>query len=135
MEEKVEDEKGCPHVSNDSEWLPLLRKDTELTLSPHPYCNHCGLVRNVGPDRPRKLGYYIDKLSELEKYLKKEDGKKGKSKLTEVHKRLMVKEMEEEEVFDDLYGVLATTQEKKFVEIVKKYRPDLEECVIRYYLE
>jgi len=135
MEEKEPDDEECPHISNDSDWLPLLRKDTELTLSPHPYCDFCGLVRNVGPDRPRKLGYYVDKLSELERYLKNEDGKKGKNKLTEVHKRLIVKEMEDEEVFNDLYGVLASTQEKKFVDIVKKYRPDLEECVIRYYVE
>ncbi|MBS3781581.1 MAG: hypothetical protein KGY66_03755 [Candidatus Thermoplasmatota archaeon] len=135
MEEKDPDDKDCPHMSNDGDWLPLLRRDTELTLSLHPYCENCGLVRNVGPDRPRKLGYYVDKLSELENYLKNEDSKKGKNKLTEVHKRLIVKEMEEEKVFNDLYGVLASTQEEKFVEILKKYRPDLEECVIRYYLE
>lgn len=135
MEEKETEDKECPHISTDSDWLPLLREDTELTLSPHPYCDHCGMVRNVGPDRPRKLGYYVDKLSELERYLKNEDEKRGKNKLTEVHKRLIVKELGEEEVFNDLYGVLASTQEQKFVEIVKKYRPDLEECVIRYYLE
>ncbi len=135
MDEEDLSEKECAHISNDSDWLPLLRRDTELTLSLHPYCESCGLVRNVGPDRPRKLGYYIDKLSELEKYLKKEEGKKGKSKLTEAQKRLIVKELEEEEIFNDLYGVLASTQEKKFIEIVKKYRPDIEECVIKYYLE
>ncbi len=135
MEEKETDDKECPHISTDSDWLPLLREDTELTLSLHPYCDHCGMVRNVGPDRPRKLGYYVDRLSELERYLKNEDEKKGKNKLTEVHKRLIVKELGDEEVFNDLYGVLASTQEQKFVEIVKKYRPDLEECVIRYYLE
>jgi len=135
MDEKDTDDEKCPHTSSDCDWLPLLRKDTELTLSLHPYCQHCGLVRNVGPDRPRKLGYYVDKLSELERYLKNEDEKKGKDKLTEVHKRLILKEVEEEEVFNDLYGVLASTQEQKFVDIVKKYRPDLEEFLIRYYLE
>lgn len=135
MEEKESDEDECPHISNDSDWLPLLRKNTKLTLSPHPYCGFCGLVRNIGPDRPRKLGYYVDKLSELERYLKNEDEKKGKNKLTEVHKRLIIKEVQEEEVFNDLYGVLASTQEEKFVEIVKKYRPDIEESVIKYYIE
>jgi len=135
MDEEDPEDEECPHISNDSDWLPLLRRETELTLSPHPYCEFCGLVRNIGPDRPRKLGYYVDKLSEIERYLRREDGKKGKKKLTEVHKRLIVKELEGEEVFNDLYGVLASTQEKKFVDIVKKYRPDLEECVIRYYLE
>ncbi len=135
MEEKGEEELGCSHISTDDDWLPLLQRETELTLSLHPYCDECGMVRNIGPDRPKKLGYYVDKLSDIERYLKKEDSKGGKSKMTEVHKRLIVKEMEEEEVFNDLYGVLATTQEKKFVEIVKKYRPDLEESLIKYYLE
>ncbi|MFP4000841.1 MAG: hypothetical protein ACLFSM_04460 [Thermoplasmata archaeon] len=135
MEDKGDNDLKCAHKSTDDDWLPLLQKDLELTLSLHPYCEDCGLVRNIGPDRPRKLGYYVDKLSELERYLEKEASKGDKSKLTEVHKRLIVKEMEDEEVFTDLYGVLATTQEKKFVNIVKKYRPDLEENLIKYYLE
>lgn len=135
MEENGDDDPECSHLSTKDDWLPLLQRDKELTLSLHPYCENCGMVRNVGPDRPRKLGYYVDKLSDLERYLKQEASKGGKSKLTEVHKRLIVKEMEEEEVFNDLYGVLATTQERKFLKIVKKYRPDLEESLIKYYLE
>ncbi len=135
MEEKGDEDQPCTHMSTDDDWLPILQKDIELTLSLHPYCENCGIVRNVGPDRPKKLGYYVEKLSDLERYLDKEDSKGGKSKLTEVHKRLIVKEMEEEEVFNDLYGVLATTQERKFVKIVRKFRPDLEESLIKYYLE
>ncbi len=130
-----DDGKDCLHLSTKDDWLPLLTGDTELTLSPHPYCDKCGLVRNVGPDRPRKLGFYVDKLSELEKHLEREDSKGGKSKLTEAQKRLIVKKMEEEKVFNDLYGVLASTQEEKFVEIVKEFRPDLEENLIKYYLD
>ncbi len=138
MNESSEEERGdfklCIHRSVDEDWLPLLRKKHEMTLALHPYCEKCGLVRNIGPDRPRKIGYYIDKLSELERYLKNEDSKGGKNKLTEAQKRLIVKEMEEQEVFKDLYGVLASTQKEKFIEIIKKYRADIEEHVIEYHL-
>ncbi|MEF8874546.1 MAG: hypothetical protein V5A88_07760 [Candidatus Thermoplasmatota archaeon] len=125
----------CMHRSTDDDWLPLLRKKSKMTLAPHPYCSKCGLVRNIGPDRPRKIGYYIEKLSELERYLEKEDSKGGKSKLTEAQKRLIVKDMENQEVFKDLYGVLASTQADKFIEIIQKYRPDIEKRVIKYNLE
>ncbi|MBS3816522.1 MAG: hypothetical protein KGY76_03045 [Candidatus Thermoplasmatota archaeon] len=135
MTEEAEISQRCPHESADEDWLPLLRNLSKMTLAPHPYCDKCGLVRNVGPDRPRKLGYYVDKLSEIEKYLKNEDSKGGKNKLTEAQKRLIVKEMEDEEIFNDLYGVMESTQEKRFIEIVQKYRSDIEERVIKYHLE
>ncbi len=124
----------CLHRSIDGDWLPLLRKKRKMTLAPHPYCGKCGLVRNVGPDRPKKIGFYVDKLSELERYLENEDSKGGKNKLTEAQKRLIVKEMEDQEVFIDLYGVMASTQKEKFIDIVRKYRPDIEEKVIEYHL-
>jgi len=82
-------------------------------------------------DKARKIGYYVEKLSELERYLKKEDEKGEMNKLTEVHKRLISKEMDREDVFNNLYEVSASTQEERFVEIVMKYRPDLDESVIR----
>ncbi|MFW5907892.1 MAG: hypothetical protein ACOCTR_05970 [Candidatus Natronoplasma sp.] len=135
-EDDIEEEDFlCLHRSTKGDWLPLLRKKTEMTLAPHPYCKKCGLVRNIGPDRPKKLGFYVDKLSELEKYLREEDSKGGKKKLTEAQKRLIVKEMQNREVFKDLYGVLASTQKDEFVKIVQKYRPDIEARVIRYHLE
>ena len=134
--EGVEDKKqGCDHESRDYDWLPMLRKLESMTLAPHPYCEKCGLVRNVGPDRPKKVGYYMEVLSRIEKHLKKEHDKGSKFKLTETHKRLIVKKIQDEEVFFDLYGVMATTQEERFLEIVKEVRPDIEECVIEYYLD
>jgi len=127
--------KKCSHCSTDDDWLPLLRDRSKMTLALHPYCDNCGLVRNVGPDRPKKLGYYVDKLSELERYLKQEDSKGSHNKLTEAQKRLIVKDMKDHEVFNDLYGVMASTQREKFIDTVQKYRPDIEERVIRYHIE
>jgi len=123
---------ACPHESVDSDWLPLLDRGEEETLAPHPYCGNCGLVRNIGPDRAKKLGYYVEVLSEVERHLRHEHAKGGKHKLTEVQKRLIVKEMQNDDVFNDLYGVMASCQEERFVEILQKYRPDLEENEIHF---
>ena len=125
----------CAHESHERDWLPLLKGDNQLTLAPHPYCEKCGLVRNIGPDRPRKLGYYTDVLNALEQHLENEHKKGGKHKLIEAQKRLIVKKMQEEELFQDLYGVLASAQEERFIEIVRNYRPDIERNEIEYYLE
>lgn len=135
IEGDEEQKQGCLHESRDYDWLPMLRNLESLTLAPHPYCEKCGLVRNVGPDRPRKIGFYMEVLSKIEKHLKKEHDKGGKCKLIETQKRLIVKKIQEEEVFNDLYGVMATTQEEKFLDIVKEVRPDIEEGVIKYYLD
>ncbi len=126
---------ACLHESVDCAWLPLLNKGCEEHLAPHPYCDRCGLVRNIGPDRARKIGWYVEVLSEVERHLKHEYAKGGKYKLTEAQKRLIVKEMQDDEVFNDLYGVLASAQEERFVEILQKYRPDLEENEIEIYFD
>lgn len=126
---------GCLHESQESDWLPLLNKGEEKTLAPHPYCYRCGLVRNIGPDRAKKIGFYVEVLSEVQRHLKHEHSKGGKHKLTEAQKRLIVKEMQEDVVFNDLYGVLASSQEERFVEILQKYRPDLEENEIEIYFD
>lgn len=125
----------CTHESHERDWLPLLKEKEKCTLAPHPYCERCGLVRNIGPDRPRKLGYYTDVLSELERYLQHEHNKGGKHKLIEAQKRLIVKEMQRDELFQDLYGSLASAQEERFIEIVQKYRSDLDRKEIEFHLE
>lgn len=125
----------CAHESHRTDWLPMLGKRHELTLAPHPFCDRCGLVRNIGPDRPRKLGFYTDVLSKLEGYLENEHSRGGRHKLIEAQKRLIVKEMEEDELFQDLYGAKGSAQEDKFVEIFRKFRSDVDEQEIRYYLD
>ncbi len=130
-----EDEDVCEHHSVDGDWLPILKRREKDVLAPHPYCCTCGLVRNIGPDRARKLGYYIEALSEIERLLKHEHAKGGRCKLTETQKRLIVKSLEKEDIFKDLYGTMASAQEDRFVEIIQEYRPDLKRCEIEYHLE
>ncbi len=125
----------CEHKRGGDDWLPLLKGWERDVLALHPYCGSCGLVRNIGPDRAKKLGYYTEVLSEIERFLKHDSKKGGRHKLTESQKRLIVKCMEEDDVFVDLYGTLASAQKERFVEIIQKYRPDLKKCEIEYYLE
>ncbi|MFW5898511.1 MAG: hypothetical protein ACOCT7_01500 [Candidatus Saliniplasma sp.] len=136
MGEDTEDtEDQCEHVSKEKDWLALLKGKEKLTLAPHPYCENCGLVRNIGPDRPRKMGFYVDALNELQRYLREESKKGGKPKLIEAQKRLIVKEMQKDDLFQDLYGTLASAQKERFIELVQKYRPDLKSYEIEFYLE
>jgi hypothetical protein len=64
-------------------WLPRL--DNSITV-PHPLCGRCGSVKNVTGDKGRGLGYYINTLYEIKRYLKKRRGK-----LTEAQIRLITK--------------------------------------------
>ncbi len=130
-----DDPKLCEHKSGGNEWLPILKGHEEDILALHPYCGSCGLVRNIGPDRAKRVGRYTEALSEVERFLKHESEKGARYKLTECQKRLIVKTMEQDDIFTDLYGTLASAQEERFVEIVQKYRPDLKKCEIEYHLD
>ncbi|MFO8110198.1 MAG: hypothetical protein R6U17_06755 [Thermoplasmata archaeon] len=130
-----DDPDSCEHDSRGNDWLPILKNREKDVLALHPYCERCGLVRNIGPDRAKKFGYYVEVLSEIERFLKHESKKGGRCKLTESQKRLVVKKMEEDEVFNDLYGTPSSAQEDRFVEILLECRSDLKRCEIEYYLE
>jgi len=133
--EEKEDSGQCEHVSAGSRWLPILKKKKKDLLAPHPHCACCGLVRNIGPDRAKKKGYYVEALSELKRSLEHEHNRGGRHKLTEAQTRLITKEMEEDELFSDTYGNLFSAQAERFVEIVKKIRPDLKDREIEFYIE
>ncbi len=132
---QIDKEELCPHESHDRDWLHVLDEGDYQTPAPHPYCEKCGLVKSIGPDRPKKMGYFISVLDELERLLNHEDKKDDRYKLIEAQKRLIVKEMEGDELFQDLWGTYRSAQEERFVGIVRKYRPDLKVEEIYYYLE
>lgn len=130
-----EEKASCEHQCSCSDWLPILKEKKESTLAPHPYCHLCGLVRNIGPDRAKKTGFFIEILSELERYLNHEHSKGARCKLTEAQKRLISKDLEDDELFIDIFGNLASSQKERFVEIVLKHRPDLKRHEIEYFVE
>jgi hypothetical protein len=80
-------------------------------LKSHPFCIRCGMVKNTGSDRAVGKGYFINVISQIEKYL----NIPGSS----VRMRLIVKELEKMGDFEDAYSMSRYAQEKIFISIIK----------------
>lgn len=103
----------CNHESCGYEervWLPTY-DNQESDVDLHPWCIKCGLVKNISDDRPHRMGYWINVLSRIARYFS----------LTQCQKRLVAKELESYECFDDNYGITGSAQMEVFVKTVKKY--------------
>ncbi len=114
----------CSHESCGREhriWLPetpnwsKTMRDTSSNgksdVSLHYWCALCGCVQNISDDRPKKMGYWINILSKIAR----------ECSLVQSQKRLVVKELESNEFFEDMYGTTGSAQQEVFVEAVKKY--------------
>ena len=104
---------SCSHESCNHEeniWLPRennLGSDVAL----HPWCLHCGLVKNISDDRPKKIGYWMNILSKLS----------YRFSIPQCQRRLIALELNTSEEFTDLYGITGSAQKEFFTNIVKKY--------------
>lgn len=106
---------GCIHESCgniDKVWLQFVIDDRINGLKPHPYCIHCGAVKNISTDKPKTAAYYINLLSKIDRQV---------FKLTKVQIRLIVKELESIKNFEDVYSMRRDIQEKIFIKVVKNY--------------
>ncbi len=106
----------CDHVdcgNTEKVWLPYVVREHPIILKSHPFCIRCGMVKNIGSDRAIGRGYFINVISQMEKHLKIP----GSS----VRMRLVFKDLEKIEDFDDGYSMSKYAQEKVFISIVKKY--------------
>lgn len=106
----------CDHIdcgNVEKVWLPYFLRDHPIVLKSHPYCIHCGMVKNIGSDRAVGVGYFINALSRIEKYIKLP----GSS----VRMRLVAKDLENIEDFEDDYSMSKYAQEKTFIKIIKKH--------------
>ena len=105
----------CFHESCGREskvWLPLPTGDhfrTDVKL--HPWCKHCGLVKNISDDRSHVLGYWMNILSRIA----------DRFSLKQIQKRLIAKELTSHKWFNDTYGITGFSQKELFKNIVKKY--------------
>ena len=102
--------KNCSTEEND--WLPYEMDGFNFGLKPHPYCIHCGTVKNISQDRAKRIGYYVNIISKMEKSLRN---------LTKVQFRLIVKDLEKIDGFEDAYWMTGSCQKRIFINIVKKY--------------
>lgn len=116
LQEKEDQILKCDHVdcgNIEKVWLPYSIRERPIVLRSHPYCIHCGMVKNIGSDRAVGSGYFINALSQIEKHLRIP----GSS----VRMRLVAKELENIEDFEDNYSMTKYAQEKTFINIIKKY--------------
>jgi hypothetical protein len=91
-------------------WLPREPNHTSEDVL-HHWCIHCGLVKNISDDRPKKFGYWMNILSKLSHNFS----------VTQCQRRLMVKELESHEEFEDFYGITGSAQKEIFIKIIRKY--------------
>jgi len=106
-------------------WLPI--NDESAGTVRHPYCKHCGVVRNLSVDRAVGVGYFMNVLSSMKRLNRKE------KLITDVQVRLISKELMGLEDFEDVYWVRGSSQEDLFIKTVRKYC-NLSEAYIRSFL-
>jgi hypothetical protein len=104
----------CVHKNSENIWLP--RTDNNI-ITQHPYCCNCGSVKNVTGDKGRRMGYYINVLHGIKNSIEK----KKIGKLTETQIRLISKELEKNDAFQDPYSIKGSAQTRLFVEAIKRY--------------
>ncbi len=102
----------CQHEncgSSEKIWLPYSFRGRDRGLKPHPYCIHCGMVKNLSMEKPRDLGYYMNIVASLGK----------RHKIAKVQIRIIALEMEREGLAD-AFALDRYQQEKLFVNIVAR---------------
>lgn len=103
----------CEHKScgnKEKVWLPFTSRETEHGLKSHPYCVHCGAVKNISTDMPKRIGYYVNIISQIRKNFR----------ISDVQVRLIVNELIKED-FEDTYWTTRCSQERMFLAALKKY--------------
>jgi hypothetical protein len=103
----------CTHKSCGKEhriWLPST-PDSYGSIERHPFCTSCGLVQNLSDDRPKALGFWMNKLARLAYDLD----------LSQCQKRLIAKNLESDSYFNDTFGAYGSGQKELFITIVNKY--------------
>ncbi len=91
-------------------WLPA-DVHSGADVRSHPWCVHCGVVKNISDDRAHKLGYWMNILSKIT----------DRFSIKQVQKRLTAKELTSHELFNDIYGITGFSQKELFKNIVAKY--------------
>jgi hypothetical protein len=97
-----------------------------------PFCKECGVVKNIGSDRARKLGYFATALGRLKNRIDKEHDRSTYSiaKISEAQVRFVIKRLESVEGFDDPYSMTFGSQMTLFERAVRSIRPDIPVSVL-----
>jgi hypothetical protein len=114
----------CDHKSNKKDWVEMQNGILKL----HPYCDKCGVIKNISSDRGKKISYFVMALSRLRKTLESRG-----YKVSDAQIRLIVKELMEIEGFEDTWWITFSKQKEIFTNVVQKYvkvSRDLIEAVV-----
>jgi hypothetical protein len=114
----------CKHVccgTAEKVWLPYELEGRSRGLKAHSYCILCGVVKNISSKskRAKRMAYYTNILPRLG--------------ITKVQIRLIAKELERIQDFDNVYSMTRSEQEEVFINAVKKHSK-VEEDTIRVFL-
>lgn len=113
----------CKHKDAiDKDWLP----SENGTIKLHPHCEFCGLVKNITSDKAKRIGYFENAIGKL-----KEDLKKRNYNVTQVQTRLIIQELEENNI-NEIYSNSFSNQKKMFSEVVSKYIKVNKDFVLKY---
>ena len=112
--------------SRDRLWLAREPR-SESTAAPHPFCIHCGTVKDLTLPRAKPLGYYLSGVAHLAEHLERSN---LHAKLAQVHRHLMTSRLATRPEFEDPYGTPGQAQLETYVQVVHSVRPDLDEDMI-----
>ncbi len=104
-------------------WLPK-EYDEAASSSRHPFCIHCGTIKNLAPPRGRPLGYYLNGVAHLKEHLAHSA---VYGKLAQVQSHLIAERIMARPEFEDPYGTPGRAQLRAYVEVIQSVRPELEE--------
>ena len=125
---------GCEHEEShkdDSIWVkPDISDRIHSPAQKRTYCKKCGKIRYIGSARAKKMGFYVNLLKEIQR---KGDvlyrRKITKHRLTQVQIRLILKELREDEFFNDHFCTHSYSQWERFRSTLKKYCPLPDEAI------
>jgi len=115
----------CEHEDSGEKVYLAPVRDSTNTVEQRRYCVRCGLVREDGA---KDLAFFVNRLHDLDETLQLAGRHMGVCHLTQVEKRLILRSMQAEPVFADVYGTTFAMQYNMFKRIVSRYR-DIPECV------
>src|SRR6267143_3809465 len=121
----------CGH--EDMVWLPPSSMEVEQRpLARKSFCLKCGLVRNVGSDRARPIGFWTAAIIRIRESLEREHRRSPQAiaKLPAAQLRLILRQMIATPGFDDPYAMTRTAQVELVWRAIQKYRPDVPVAVV-----
>ncbi|MBX8645608.1 MAG: hypothetical protein KIS30_02455 [Thermoplasmata archaeon] len=112
------------HVGGTRErvWLESI-PDEPSTMDLHTYCAVCGRVRQK-KDHGKQPSFFVESLSRLMTLLH------GRERIVEAQARLIVRKIMSDDTICDTYSSSYSLQAERYVEIVRSYRPDLDDMLI-----